>query len=371
MSKTKEHYHDEIEKGMREKGRSHKIQWLNIPGYKGETWNPLLGCMKVSEGCKNCYAEKQAFRIAHMGNEGYKKVTNFPDKGWNGETEIVADSFYKPLQWKRPRVIFVCSMGDLFFSKHEELEIDKVFAIAALCPQHIFIILTKRPKQMAAYFNIGNEELIGKWEEGSYEIGIADKNDDIDAPAVFIYNRTHRQWPLKNIWLGVSAENQKQADIRIKFLLETPAVVHGVSIEPMLGSLNLIPHINLEKENSPHPGGDVRSTEGGLDWVICGGESGHKARPTHPDWVRSIRDQCKAANTPFFFKQWGELIPSCQARHLKLPLSEFAHKNVQFQSPHNPDKTNTYFKIGKHKTGNLLDGQKHEQYPNFNPSLNQ
>lgn len=379
MSATKEHHHEVIEKGMRSpkpkaQSSSHKIQWLNLPGYKGETWNPIIGCSKVSEGCKNCYAEKMATRINHIefGRHGaysdkrnYTHVVEgaFPGAGWNGKTHLIKSALNKPLHWKKPRVIFVCSMGDMFHDSISITDIDRVFTVMASCPQHIFIVLTKRPENMLRWFNYKDTSWANKGMQGDERIR---------------YNCYHNygvqveykdwKWPFENVWLGVSAENQKQADIRIPFLLQTPAAVRFVSAEPLLAPIDFTIRTDEYCHNMLSGGfAGVRMNEAcisnKLDWVICGGESGHNARPMHPDWVRSIRDQCNTVGMPFFFKQWGELVPGCQAKYLKLPLSEFVHKNVQFKSPNNPDKTNTYFKVGKHRSGNLLDGKKHEQYP--------
>ena len=302
---------------------SHKIQWLNLPGYKGESWNPIIGCSKVSEGCENCYAEKMAVRLAHIGSTSYygavtKQHSLAEPYEWNGKTHFVQSQIDKPLHWKKPRVIFVCSMGDLFHETVDYLDVGKVFDVIEKCQQHIFIILTKRAENMKFFFEAENEK------------------------------------PLPNVWLGVTAENQEQANKRIPQLIKIPAAVKFVSVEPMLSAVDLSVWLYSGYMEPPHD--DI------VNWVITGGESGHHARPMHPDWVRSIRKQCKAAEVPFFFKQWGELLPKCQYQSFTETVLTNPH---QYPSPHNPDKTNTYYKVGKNRSGNLLDGEKCEEYPSL------
>lgn len=353
--------------------KNHKIQWLNPENMKGETWNPVIGCSKKSDGCKNCYAEIMARRLAYMEQKNYQKVLKCenvagggefedPDQwefdGWNGNTVFAEEAIYKTLKWKKPRMIFVCSMGDLFHDTVKEEWIDKVMTIIAASPKHIFLVLTKRPDRMAEYFSAGKDVLSERWSNQCYELGISDDSEDPDSGACYISNRCNGHtkkettgWPLTNLWLGTSTENQEQSDKRIPYLLKCPAIVKYVSIEPMLGAIDLVSKESLRFSNKPF----LKY----LDWVIVGGESGHKARPMHPDWVRSIRDQCKKAKTPFFFKQWGELLPGCQVNNVK----QVGRNSKQFQSPHNPDKMNTYYKVGKHKSGNLIDGENLLEYP--------
>ena len=234
-------------------------------------------------------------------------------------------------------------MGDLFHEGHLYEWIDAVFSVMSDYDQHIYILLTKRPEKMLKFW---------QWKRDQHGI----------------------DWrPKDNVWIGVTAENQEQANYRIPILLDIPASKRFVSIEPMLGPIYLGYYkpaegcteieqnfltgiIRIEDEEGR---GVHISTK--LDWVICGGETGHKARPMHPDWVRSLRDQCKAADTPFFFKQWGEFLPSCQT-----PNKVFfgMHKReVQFKSPHNPSKMNTYLKLGSKDSGNWLDDMKHHEWP--------
>jgi len=231
-----------------------KIEWTD------KTWNPIVGCRKVSLGCQNCYAEKMARRLAAMGNKIYQNVIGADGK-WNGVQAVnglnVLDA---PLHRKKPTIWFVNSMSDLFLTSGEFnwMAANHVWDIASKTRQHTYQILTKHP---------GNMKKIVSGLVGKYGV-------------------------LPNIWLGVSVENQEYADKRIPILLQIPAAVRFVSAEPLLGAIDF-------KQSYPTV----------IDWIIVGGESGSGARPINPDWVRSIRDQCLEANIPFFFKQWGAFAP--------------------------------------------------------------
>jgi protein gp37 len=297
--------------------KTHKIQWLNLPGYKGETWNPVIGCSKVSEGCKNCYAEKMANRLAHNPNTKADYAEVITVGKWNGKTTFTTDGLFKPENWRSPRVVFVCSMGDLFHETVRFEAIRLIFQEMSRHRQHIFIVLTKRPERMVEFYD---------WKKSEHGIS----------------------WqPSQNIWMGVTAENQEQAINRIPFLNFFSASVKFVSIEPMLEEI----HLNeaLGSTLKWHGGG----LKNCLSWVICGGESSHNARPMHPDWVRRLRDDCMYANVPFFFKQWGEWMP------------QGTMKNYNFLNPKKEivAGTDVLVKVGKHKSGNLLDGEQHQQYP--------
>ena len=263
------------------------IEWTDA------SWNPLRArnpvverfgwhCEPVSEGCRNCYAA--AFNRRLGTGLDYKP-------GYRGSIEIYIDekALLLPLKWKKPRRIFVCSMTDLFADFVTDEMIDRVFAVMALASQHQFQVLTKRSARMRAYCasrrhdTVYSEMAVIRGVEGTHDLRV--------------------DWPLPNVWLGVSAEDQKRADERLPHLISTPAAVRFISAEPLLGPL-LLQHSELID-------GKVRNWlgAGGLDWVIVGGESGPNARPMHPDWARSLRDQCQAAGVPFFFKQHGEWAP--------------------------------------------------------------
>lgn len=237
---------------------STKIEWTN------ETWNPIVGCSRVSPGCENCYAERMANRLAGMGQEKYKTVVT--DGKWNGATAFDPSVIDKPRDWKKPRMIFVCSMGDLFHELVPFSQILEVLVIAQKCPQHTFQILTKRPDRMREFFT----------DYVPYFIDL-----------------------LPNVWIGVTAENQMRANERLPILNDIPAAVKFVSVEPMLSNVDL--NRALEDTLKWHVGG----LKNCISWVICGGESGPGARPLKPEWVRSLRDQCVEVDVPFFFKQWG------------------------------------------------------------------
>ena len=267
--------------------KSH-IEWTDA------TWNPATGCTKISPGCAHCYIERTPpFRVNHR---------RFDAKG-HIPIHLHPERLTQPLHWKRPRRVFVNSLSDLF---HEDIPtefIDRIFAVMALTPQHTYQILTKRPERMREYFYrsetrvmvIGNAILIG--------MDFRECEDrDINSIA----------WPLPNVWLGVTAENQHFADERIPLLLQTPAAVRFVSYEPALGPINLH-ELPIPAEIDPRGFLFSALTEcddehfynrhAKLNWVICGGESGPGARPMHPQWARSVRDQCVGAGVPFFMKQ--------------------------------------------------------------------
>jgi protein gp37 len=269
-----------------------KIQWAT------QVWNPVTGCEKVSEGCAECYAEKFAKRLQKMPNE------NVSQKYRNGfKVTTHPESLKEPEKWKKPQRVFVCSMGDLF---HEDVPfefITKVFAVMIMHPQHTFMLLTKRAQRMKDFIDWVNPNCL------------------ID---------------IKNIWFGVTVENQERADERIPILLQINAAVRFISVEPMLGEVNLIRGIDK------------------LDWVICGGETGHKARPMNYEWVKKLRDQCFVTETPFFFKQWGEYITIDRADVKKYPLA------ILKTDLHNHS---VYARVGKKAAGHLIDGVEWNQLP--------
>lgn len=330
---------------------THKIGWLNLPGYRGETWNPIIGCSKVSDGCKNCYAERMAGRLAHMpGAYEYSNVVDSNPTRWTGKTHFVQSAIDKPLHWKKPRVIFVCSMGDLFHEDTSFEEINAVFSVMSDNDQHIYIVLTKRPERMVEFY---------EWKKTQHGIN----------------------WqPKDNVWIGVTAENQKEADQRINWLNLIYASVKFVSIEPMLSPINFDSALGYTLKW--HTGG----LKNCISWVICGGESGHNARPMHPDWARSLRDQCRDAGVPFFFKQWGEWLPwehdaqppfinsqngQCVDSHgINIYNTETGETNPKWDDglwtvPENLSPC-CFEKVGRKAAGNLLDGVKHEEYPQTN-----
>lgn len=259
----------------------HKIGWLNFPGYKGETYNPIIGCSHISPGCDHCYAERVAGRLSNIAaTSQYINVVERDDpaplvhKGlprWNGKTYTVEHMMNKPSEWVKPRAIFVCSMGDLFHDDVDGDDIYEVYLQMVKNPQHLFLILTKRPERMRMLFQ-----------------DLADLDRHMGSPWKTVPD---------NVWLGVTVENADYED-RLETLLNIPAPHHFVSIEPMLGQVDIRPY--LYSLVPPYKN---------LDWVLCGGESGHKPRYMDPDWARKLRDDCKEAGTPFFMKQMSGRTP--------------------------------------------------------------
>ncbi|MGV3518190.1 DUF5131 family protein [Luteitalea sp.] len=245
------------------------------------TWNPIRGCTRVSEGCRHCYAETVAHRHGGPGRPYEGLTTN---GRWNGTIKVVDEHLTDPLRWQRPRRVFVNSMSDLFHENVADETIDRIFAVMALSPRHSFQVLTKRPARMRAYLSGGLDRRV--------DIGETAYNLAKWGPAVCAHLVTANSpmWPLPNVWLGVSVEDQATADARIPLLLQTPAAVRFISAEPLLGAIDLTRRIG---------GGPF------LDWVIVGGESGHGARPCWTPWVRRIVEQCTAAGVACFVKQLG------------------------------------------------------------------
>jgi protein gp37 len=267
------------------------IEWTSA------TWNPVAGCSILSPGCSHCYAMGMAARIekmmAALGKPTPYAGLTQPNKAgpvWNGRMAVASDeTLTQPLRWKRPRRIFVNSMSDLFHEGVADETIDRIFAVMALSPQHTFQVLTKRAQRMREYLTRIDREPV---HETARRLAAAwPGNQPIPHEIVF---------PLPNVWLGVSTEDQARADERIPHLLATPAAKRFISAEPLLGAIN-INDAMWAGEDDP-----TESLNAEINWVIAGGESGPRARPMHPDWARGLRDQCAAAGVPFFFKQWGE-----------------------------------------------------------------
>lgn len=247
-----------------------KIEWT------GETWNPLRGCTKVkgSAGCDNCYAMGIASRFSGPGMtfEGVAKMVHGKPH-WTGKIRLVPEKLADPLGWKTPRTIFVNSMSDLFHEGVPDEFIDQVFAVMALTPQHTYQILTKRAERMAEYQSLSNADDLGsRWAKAAY--ALLCNRDPGEAPA----------WPLPNVWLGVSVEDASTLD-RLDILRDIPNALPWVSLEPLLGPVDIRPYLDF------------------LKWVVLGGESGPNARPMEEGWARSVKDQCAAAGVAFFMKQ--------------------------------------------------------------------
>jgi len=280
------------------------------------SWSPITGCTPIREGCKNCYARRLA-ETRLRGRHGYPKDEPF-------RVTFHPDRLDEPLKMKRPRRIFVCSMGDLFHEDVPLFFIDKIFQTIYIAQsyQHIFIILTKRPERMLEYAE---------------------------------YRRlAKRQWP-DNILAGVSISNQQDADDFIPILLQIPGK-HFVSIEPMLGPIDLT---NPTGDFDDFPNENKRISRrfiDDLDWVVIGGETGPGARPMHPDWVRDIKSQCQKAGVPFFFKQWGEW---WTGNYIDCPIVPSGRVEKIYPWPNGREA----FKIGRKYAGRILDGRTWDEVP--------
>jgi protein gp37 len=359
------------------------IEWTQA------TWNPIVGCSIVSPGCTNCYAMKMAARIEGMNAEAYasgRKPTAPQYDGttknvngnnvWTGKLSLAGEStLLEPLRRRKPTTYFVNSMSDLFLAPWEW--IDQAFCVMAQTPHHTYQILTKRGKEMREYCSrFGNVVTIA---------------DDKISEMKIVPGGIVKVWPLPNVWLGVSTERQKEADERIPHLLATPAAVRFISAEPLLGPIDLTRLAFKKtcecKQHSPTLDaleatvfcagcceGAERLDFGKLDWVIVGGESGPGSRPMHPDWARSLRDQCLAAGVPFFFKQWGNWFPLIDRdaidpdwrRNYGIVNSQpdkYQILNFAGGTGFHGERVHLMQRLGKKDSGRVLDGLVHDEMP--------
>lgn len=357
-------------------GDKSAIEWTDA------TWNPVSGCTKVSQGCKHCYAERTWKRLSAPGQpydgRDFTDVTTHPDR------------LDQPIRWRRPRRIFVNSMSDLFHEALPEEFIDQVFAVMALAPHHVFQVLTKRPERMRQYlaeripgraYNSDRVNAVygrmsgsGSRSRSSGGWGLTEK---------FVAQRMDRlfngEWPLPNVWLGVSVEDQDTADGRIPPLLGTPAAVRFLSVEPLLGPVDLERGgWSLLRPRRAPPRDGYRPER--IHWVIAGGESGPGARPMHPRWVTSLRDQCVRAGIPFHFKQWGEWAAKGRLRDcVPLPVDDdrtlilnvdgnrrgqasgsITNRLAEFSDGSHCE---VMHRVGKKAAGRELEGQLWDQFP--------
>ena len=339
-------------------GRKTKIEWA------GSTLNFITGCTRKSTGCDNCYAVFQSRWLAGMGQEKYKGLVNPGKLHFNGRVKLHPKVLEVPLRTKKPDVWFVNSMSDTF---HEDVPFEfiaRAFAMMALARQHTFLILTKRPDRMVEYLEQLNDG------------GGLDALDTIAAQhfgATYGQLNAFSSWPLPNVWLGTSVEDQEAAELRIPDLVMCPAPVLFLSMEPLLE------HVDLRLDECWNPN-DHYSLGERLGWVICGGESddfpGQKARPMHPDYPRSVRDQCAMHDIPFLFKQWGAWLPwepDTQPPFWNSQAGDFVDGHcIDFEEPgwmtlcyeHKGRLRFAKAKhVGKKKAGRLLDGKEHNARP--------
>lgn len=390
------------------------IEWTDA------SWNPIVGCSVVSPGCTNCYAMKMAARIERMQPGSHYAGTFQPSKAgpvWTGKVALAPEHILtQPLRWRRPRRIFVNSMGDLFHESVPDEWIDRVFAVMALTPQHTFQVLTKRSARMRAYCSdpetprriyqiVCDMVLLDQLRVVLMATGV-DERFAPSGPRVYL-----GVWPLPNVWKGVSTEDQRRADERVPDLLATPAAIRFVSAEPLLGPIRfdrIEQDVDTFEDCGGHPDphwppdthdwtwlnaltghyeaearapdgrrrGDIdvglRWLGGKLDLVIAGGENG--PRPMHPDWARSLRDQCAAAGVPFFFKQWGswEVAVDRERDDPDWRLGygrEFADSgdtkwlNLAGGCGFHGERFHVMRRVGKTRAGRLLDGVEHNAMP--------
>ncbi|OYN76840.1 DUF5131 family protein [Mycolicibacterium sphagni] len=349
------------------------IEWTDA------TWNPVTGCTVVSDGCTNCYAK--TFSERFRGTPGHYYENGF-------DLQLRPEKLDQPLRWRRPRRIFVNSMSDLFHDGVPDEYIAQVWGVMAWSPWHTFQLLTKRHARMRSL--IGSPEFKSLVDDAWYDIG---RRYELDKRKVAHPGHPYDRWPLPNVWQGVSAENQRWAEIRGEALRATPAAVRFFSCEPMLGPIDLLGDVEkpgpaITRTGWHNPGGPWGPDEYGyddqvaIDWVIVGGESGPGARPMHPDWARSLRDQCQLAGIAFLFKQWGEWVEDVIDRgsHRVLNVPRDA-KNRNRCALHlsggtalNPDNPFNPFerghggwtamrRPGKRAAGRELDGRTWDEYP--------
>ncbi|MCP4568993.1 MAG: phage Gp37/Gp68 family protein [FCB group bacterium] len=377
-----------------------KIEWAD------SSWNPISGCSPMSAGCANCYASSMSKRL--KGRFGYPQNDPF-------KVTFHKDKINEPDKWKKPRRVFTCSMGDLFHDDVTDGQIMWVFWKMARAKQHTFIVLTKRPKRMRRWFSkwlqkhlkgidytkysfVRDPDGIRKTHKVGRALLLAEMLELWGEKPIWhvlptydsLYGIVH--WPdvFPNVHIGVSVEDQKTADERIPHLLRCQAAVRFVSVEPLLGPINLSPFLphkfNCEPhctwcEDCIHSGKDdgwKETTKHNhspfLDGVITGGETGPRARPMHPDWVRSIRDQCVDCGTNFFFKSWGQWQNGSDfSRPLKshIVLSDGRHAinagELGFRQCDGPEwnalNPTMMAKVGKKRSGRTLDGRTWDQLP--------
>lgn len=341
------------------------IEWTDA------TWNPVTGCREVSPGCKNCYAKRDWQRLSAP-----RPVPNAYTGREFHDVQFHPERLHQPSQWKKPRRIFVNSMSDLFHEDVTDQQIEAVFAEMQANERHTFQALTKRIERAKAWLDRVKPSPV----DGILTLDGAPPRHHGGTAVAFMA----ASWPLRNVWLGVTVVNQAEADRDIPLLLATPARVRFLSVEPMLSSIDLR---ELVTRSDPYLTEAVDALRGELtsvndhgsgrtdrcariDWVICGGESGPHARPSHPDWFRSLRDQCAAAGVPFLFKQWGEWL-RCETE----PSTDFNGREVHVDEGCGVDLPDgrrlrvieahgsEFVHAGKKAAGRLLDGVLHDAFP--------
>lgn len=328
-------------------GADSKIEWTD------HTFNPWIGCQEVSPACDHCYAKAQ---------NDYRKWVN----GWGPHGErrrTSAANWRQPIKWNaaaekagvRARV-FCASLADVFDNQVLAEWRADLWRLIDATPNLDWLLLTKRPQNAAEMMIAARRAVLGA--------NVADQ---------------HLAWPWPNVWVGVSVENQEEADRRIPDLLATPAAVRFLSCEPLLGPVDLhLRRLRATPQETDAPT-DLHSVSDRIHWVIVGGESGPNARPMHPDWARSLRDQCQAAGVPFFLKQWGEWVPQLgsinlsddpeRSRFTWAEWTDFGGGPPKWEITENPawcddmDPEQCMIRVGKKKAGAMLDGREWREFP--------
>lgn len=326
-----------------------KIEWTDA------TWNPITGCTLVSNGCTNCYAATlAATRLRnHSSRKGLARQNAEGVAKFTGEVRFNEQWLDQPLKMKKARMIFVCAHGDLFHEDVPEEWIYKIFAVMAMSPQHTFQVLTKRPERMHRYMSSPTMPgAVWGWM------------GDIDHKR-FVEN-ARMPWPLPNVWLGTSVEDQETAEKRIPHLLAAPAALRFLSCEPLLGEIDLC---NLKMEGTERTlnaftGLDSKGVahfDDGVEWLIAGGESGSHARPINRNWVRLFRDHCAEYEVPFHFKQWGTWFPISEID--TSGAQSFLSKGKRPGEWIHFDDCEMSVRVGKKIAGRYLDGVIHDGFP--------
>lgn len=308
-----------------------------------ETWNPIAGCSLKSPGCTNCYAMKMAGRWEAMGVPAYQGTTQKTKAGfvWTGKINFSETALLKPLKRKKPTTYFVNSMADLFHEDVADWWIDHVFAVMALCPQHIFQVLTKRADRMRDY--LFSVDLLPRIDCIMDEL-IRDRIDPLNRRSDDLRATTKcldENWPLPNVHLGVSVEDQTRADERREAFRDTPAAKKFVSYEPALGAV------------------DWTGWEF-VDLIISGGESGPGARPSHPNWHRETRDWCAGNGVAYHFKQWGDWKPLDEPNGGTWSDDGSHCARIGIDGTKGDPTGWPIQRVSKAKAGRLLDGVEHD-----------
>lgn len=365
-------------------GDKTKIEWTDA------SWNPTRGCSKVSAGCRNCYAETVAARFC---GEGAPYEGTIQGRKWNGHVRLEPAQLYQPLRWQRPRRIFVNSMSDIFHESIPDEYILAVFGAMSAARHHCFQLLTKRPARASEWFQWASAQWPGRshWKVGDKYV------DDVlftalesaasaqAAPSRMRKVVARNDWPLPNVWVGVSVEDQASADERVPQLLNLPAAVRWLSMEPLLSAVNVEQWLGVVHEDDAgthNQNQDLPDALGvpfhdpwvaGVDWVVVGGESGRNARPMHPQWARELRDQCARSRVSFFFKQWGAWVPFGDDHFDTSSVGDDveAMDRVRWLAPDgrwcdiksNHDEAAPMLLAGKKTAGRVLDGRTHDEWP--------